>query len=72
MVGHEAEVKENVLEATEPVSSLMPVTASFVVALANKEVYVHDLMLAYHSDSSFILTMILQDKHDIVSVRLED
>lgn len=34
----------NVLEATEPVSSLMPVGASSVVELANKEVYVHDLM----------------------------
>lgn len=72
VVGHEAEVKENVLEATEPVSSLAPVGAIFVVELANEEVYIHDLMLAYFSESSFILTMIVQNKHNTASVPLKD
>lgn len=69
---HGAEAKENVQEVTEPVSSLIPVGASPVVKLANKEVYRHDLMLAYHLTSSLVLTMILQDKHNLVSVPLEN
>ena len=50
----------------------MPVGASFVVELANEEVYIHDLMLAYLSESSFILTMIVQNKHNTVSAPVED